>query len=278
MVREGTLYRFVSDRRGSPRLIIDTGSGAIVQQIDYDEFGRVLEDSNPGFQPFGFGGGLSDPQTGLVRLHARDYDPETGHFTTPDPVGYAAGTNLYLYVSGDPINRVDPSGLSGFPDIDIGFSPRDLVSDTLCSGAGYFSAGVRGARAVGRFIDRHRHTIITTVATVGAIAGAAAFCGATVGVGCLALVGAGAATWNLAAHQTVDWLSDDEYNLSVRSNLISSASVFLAPITSATSVTTISVTGAVTRSTVFPITAGSAARKVALTIFASSVLKADAAG
>jgi len=40
--------------------------------MDYDEFGNVLLDTNPGFQPFGFAGGLSDQRTGLVRFGARD--------------------------------------------------------------------------------------------------------------------------------------------------------------------------------------------------------------
>ena len=64
------------------------------------------------FQPFGFGGGLFDMDTGLVRLGARDYDPVTGRWTTRDPVGIAGGdTNLYAYAFNDPINTADPLGL-----------------------------------------------------------------------------------------------------------------------------------------------------------------------
>ena len=43
--------------------------------MDYDAFGRVLADTAPGFQPFGFAGGLYDHDTGLVRFGARDYQP-----------------------------------------------------------------------------------------------------------------------------------------------------------------------------------------------------------
>ena len=35
---------------------------AVVQRVDYDEFGRVTSDTNPAFQPFGFAGGLYDPK------------------------------------------------------------------------------------------------------------------------------------------------------------------------------------------------------------------------
>ena len=76
------------------------------------EFGGVLSDSNPGFQPFGFAGGLLDNETGLVRFGARDYDPETGRWIVKDPlVIYGGDTNLYNYVVGDPVNFIDPMGL-----------------------------------------------------------------------------------------------------------------------------------------------------------------------
>jgi RHS repeat-associated protein len=69
-------------------------------------------DTNPGFQPFGFAGGLYDPHTNLVRFGARDYDPEVGRWTSKDPIRFAGGdTNLYGYTFSDPINFVDPSGL-----------------------------------------------------------------------------------------------------------------------------------------------------------------------
>jgi len=111
MVRDGVTYRIVTDHLGSPRLVVNTTDGAIIQRMDYDEFGRVILDTNPGFQPFGFAGGLFDRDTNLVRLGARDYDVDTGRWTVKDPIRFAArDTNLYSYVVGDPINRTDPSG------------------------------------------------------------------------------------------------------------------------------------------------------------------------
>ena len=84
--------------------------------MDYDEFGNVLTDTNPGFQPFGFAGGVYDGDTGLVRFGARDYDPETGRWTAKDPIGFAGGdANLYGYVLNDPVNFVDPLGLFDNP-------------------------------------------------------------------------------------------------------------------------------------------------------------------
>ena len=65
--------------------MIDAATGAVVQRLDYDAFGAVTEDTNPGFQPFGFDGGIYDPVTGLTRFGVRDYDPDQGRFIEKDP-------------------------------------------------------------------------------------------------------------------------------------------------------------------------------------------------
>ena len=84
----------------------------MIQRIDYDVWGKITQDSHPGFQPFGFAGGLYDHHTGLTRFGARDYDPNTGRWTAKDPILFAGGdTNLYGYVNNDPINARDPEGL-----------------------------------------------------------------------------------------------------------------------------------------------------------------------
>ena len=112
MVKSGTTYRLLSDSLGSVRLVINTTTGAIVQRLDYDAFGQILLDTNPGFQPFGFAGGLYDQDTKLTRFGVRDYDAEVGRWTAKDPIRFQAGDpSLYGYVFNDPINLADPSGL-----------------------------------------------------------------------------------------------------------------------------------------------------------------------
>ena len=107
-----TTYRILSDQLGSVRFVVSTSDGTVAQEIDYDAFGRVMLDTNPGFQPFGFGGGLYDPQTGLVHFGARDYDPEVGRWTSKDPALFGGNSeNLYDYTMVDPVNRRDPKGL-----------------------------------------------------------------------------------------------------------------------------------------------------------------------
>ena len=86
-------------------------TGEVVQRLDYDSFGRVLCDTSPGFQPFGFQGGLYDPDTGLVEFGCRCYDAETGRWISKDPILLDGGWNVYAFCTNDPINRTDPSGL-----------------------------------------------------------------------------------------------------------------------------------------------------------------------
>lgn len=111
MVKSGKTYRIVTDHLGSPRFVVNTADGSVVQQMEYDEFGNVLMDTNPGFQPFGFSGGLYDRDTGLVRYGARDYECSTGRWTAKDPIGFNGGDmNLFGYVQQNPIQRIDPTG------------------------------------------------------------------------------------------------------------------------------------------------------------------------
>jgi RHS repeat-associated protein len=117
MIRYGATsgtYRIISDHLGSPVLVIDLGTGAIVQRIQYDEFGNTVSDTNPGLQPFGFSGSIRDGDhptgTGFSRFGGRDYSPSIGRWTVKDPVRFDGGTNLYAYSLQDPINLIDRNG------------------------------------------------------------------------------------------------------------------------------------------------------------------------
>lgn len=111
MIKNNINYRIVSDHLGSVRLVVNASTGEVKQRMDYDAWGNVTNDTNPGFQPFGYAGGIYDRDTGLVRFGARDYEPEIGRWTTKDPIGFAGGLNHYAYVGNNPINFIDPEGL-----------------------------------------------------------------------------------------------------------------------------------------------------------------------
>jgi RHS repeat-associated protein len=111
IIKGGKTYRVVTDQVGSVRLVVDAASGTVAQRIDYDEFGIVTNDSNPGFQPFGFAGGLYDRDTGLVRFGARDYDASIGRWTAKDPILFRGGdADLYTYRWNDPVDGADVRG------------------------------------------------------------------------------------------------------------------------------------------------------------------------
>jgi RHS repeat-associated protein len=112
MIKNGTTYRIISDHLGSVRLVVGVSDGTIAQRIDYDEFGiTTFATGTWGFQPFGFAGGLYDPDTGLVRFGARDNEPRIGRWTAKDPIGFQGGDfNLYGYALDDPVNLNDPDG------------------------------------------------------------------------------------------------------------------------------------------------------------------------
>jgi RHS repeat-associated protein len=120
MVTATGTYRLVKDHLGSVRAVVDVATGAVAQELAYDSWGRVLVDTNPGFQPFGFAGGLYDADTGLVRFGARDYEAETGRWTAKDPKRFDGGVNLNGYADGDPVNRTDPTGQDAGTDLLVG--------------------------------------------------------------------------------------------------------------------------------------------------------------
>lgn len=124
IVRNGITYRVTSDHLGSPRIVVHANDSSQVALLTrHDAWGTALEDSNPGWIPFGFAGGLYDSETGLVRFGAKDYDPFTGRWMAIDPILFAGGdANLYAYVHNDPVNLIDPSGHVALLPVGWGFA------------------------------------------------------------------------------------------------------------------------------------------------------------
>lgn len=135
VTKSGTTYNLIYDLVGTLRAVVNT-SGTIIKALEHDSFGNLLSDSNPTFTvPFGFAGGLADPDTGLVHFGYRDYDPDTAHWTAKDPIGFAGGdTDLFAYVQSDPVNLVDPEGLWAWGDplpqgvVDFSAGWGDMIS------------------------------------------------------------------------------------------------------------------------------------------------------
>ena len=60
--------------------------------------------------PIRFPGQYADAETGLHYNLNRYYEPGTGRYTSPDPIGLRGGVNCYSYTA-DPVNFSDPLGL-----------------------------------------------------------------------------------------------------------------------------------------------------------------------
>ena|GEM_PF-578160 len=112
-IKQGSDWYYVAtDQQGTPRVVSDA-TGQAVKVMEYDSFGNLISDSDPAFRlPIGYAGGISDPDTGLVHFGMRDYDPAAGRWTARDPILFNGQQgNLYVYVSNNPVNLRDPSGL-----------------------------------------------------------------------------------------------------------------------------------------------------------------------
>lgn len=110
MITSAGVFRLMTDQLGSVRRVVNVANGTSSQNIEYDAWGKVVTDSSPGFQPFGFAGGFYDNSTGLVHFGAREYDPNTGRWLSKDPSRWDGGLNFYAYAENDPVNFVDPTG------------------------------------------------------------------------------------------------------------------------------------------------------------------------
>ena len=86
-------------------------SDAVAATYAYDTWGNLS--ATPigvgATNPFRYAGGAAD-SNGLTKFGTRYYDPTTGRFTQTDPSGQES--NRYAYVGCNPVNAVDPSGLS----------------------------------------------------------------------------------------------------------------------------------------------------------------------
>jgi RHS repeat-associated protein len=153
----------------------------VAEQILYDEFGNVMSDTSPGFQPFGFAGGLYDRDTRLVRFGARDYDPQTGRWLAKDPIRFdGKDSNLFGYSCSDPVNLIDPSGLASF---------------WKCA----FEATVGGvAIGAGAFFLGASAPVIAVAALVGGVAGIAMEASPNGSINIAGRVGEGAAIGTFA--------------------------------------------------------------------------------
>ena len=121
-----------TDQHGSIIAAADEAGNAAVLNA-YDAWG-IPNAANQG--RFQYTGQAWLVELGMYYYKARIYSPTLGRFMQTDPVGYDGGINLYAYVSNDPVNQTDATGLATDEEIRqtrrtlnlmIGYTRREIA-------------------------------------------------------------------------------------------------------------------------------------------------------
>ena len=110
--QEEHIYYFHTDLNGMPEELTDE-AGEIVWECSYQLWGKPIQETahTEIQQNLRYQGQYLDRETGLHYNTFRYYDPDTGRFTQPDPIGLAGGFNLYQYAP-NAFMWIDPWGLA----------------------------------------------------------------------------------------------------------------------------------------------------------------------
>ena len=110
--QEQHIYYFHTDLNGMPEELTDE-AGEIVWECSYQLWGKPIQEiaHREIQQNLRYQGLYLDRETGLHYNTFRYYDPDTGRFTQPDPIGLAGGLNLYQYAP-NAFMWIDPWGWS----------------------------------------------------------------------------------------------------------------------------------------------------------------------
>ncbi|WP_202984103.1 RHS repeat domain-containing protein [Snodgrassella sp. ESL0323] len=128
--QEKHIYYFHTDLNGMPEELTDE-AGEIVWECSYQLWGKPIQEiaHTEIQQNLRYQGQYLDRETGLHYNTFRYYDPDTGRFTQPDPIGLLGGFNLYQYAP-NPLMWVDPWGLEykGCGPSSKGFKRRNTIT------------------------------------------------------------------------------------------------------------------------------------------------------
>jgi RHS repeat-associated protein len=104
------LYAVHVDHLNRPIMLTDAAK-TNVWSASYEPFGKVRTLTGTVTQNLGLPGQWFQLEHGLAYNWHRHYDPTTGRYTTPDPLGFVDGPSVFAYVGSSPQTKVDPSGL-----------------------------------------------------------------------------------------------------------------------------------------------------------------------
>ena len=156
-------YYYHNNHLGTPIMLTDD-NGQTVWQADYSPFGSVNMPVNTVENNLRFPGQYYDQETGLHYNYHRYYDPDTGRYLTPDPIGLAGGINPFVYSNNNPINFIDPLGL------------ETIFTMNTLGGGGFIVSGSLGtATARSKSVNGKYYEAKYRVVSVGFTAGVKIF-------------------------------------------------------------------------------------------------------
>lgn len=134
-------YVPLHDHNGNVVCLLGSRVDGIVESYRYSAFGE--EEFSSAISPWRYASKRIDEESGLVYFGRRYYDPTTGRWATPDPLGREGGPNLYAYVLNSPLAHIDLYGLFGQPGgimdgLSCFFNRFGNMVHTLCSRIGSF--------------------------------------------------------------------------------------------------------------------------------------------
>ncbi|MEH0018419.1 MAG: RHS repeat-associated core domain-containing protein [Desulfobacter sp.] len=150
---------YINDHLGTPVKMIDDDGRVVWDGVSLP-FGRVSESLGEAQNHFRFPGQYYDEEAGLHYNWHRYYDPVTGRYISPDPIGLAGGINPFLYAEANPINLIDPEGLS--PDLLLSSDPTayyEIRADEI--GADIYTS--EGANCTGSYIQQEAFTQLNSM-------------------------------------------------------------------------------------------------------------------
>ncbi|CAM4219549.1 RHS repeat-associated protein [Kerstersia similis] len=107
---EARLYFIHADAQGLPRALSDT-RGQLSWRAEFDAFGLLLREEGGTGPALRYPGQYADPRLPWYDNGMRTYDPLTGSFLEPDPLGPLPGHAAYGYAAQRPRQYADPSGM-----------------------------------------------------------------------------------------------------------------------------------------------------------------------
>ncbi|MDQ2811389.1 MAG: hypothetical protein M3Z75_05770 [Actinomycetota bacterium] len=133
-----TLAYLAGDQQGTSSVAVSSTNLAVTHRY-YDAYGNTRGTAQSAWpeDEKGFVGGASDTATGLTDLGAREYQPGTGSFISPDPLltpHDPQDLNAYAYASDNPATNSDPSGAMMITN--GGGGGASTSSQVDCTGAG----------------------------------------------------------------------------------------------------------------------------------------------